>query len=248
MCETTIEEGVFQLSAPDTRWLSTGYDGGYRIADAVYNVSVPSGWSHENLAAYVDQRRERAGLTTPGPTLLTGVDLTHARGARYEDVEVYATVGLSNPATLPMATGDEDHHTADAENRDVVSDEDRDGDSDEPTVGTVNLVVRTSRPLTDGALATLVGTAVEAKTATLLSLTGFTGTTTDAFVAGAPATGDRERWAGSGTALGNATRVCVRDAIQASFDSRYADTDVPDAVERAEHGVVTEGSATVFQP
>jgi len=248
MCETSIEESVFQLSAPDTRWLSTGYNGGYCIADAAYNVSVPSGWTHENLAAYVEQRCERAGLTTPGPALLTGVDLTHARGARYEDVEIYATVGLSNPATLPMATGAEDHHTAGAENNDGVDDEDRDDDSDEPTVGTVNLVVRTSRPLTDGALATLVGTAVEAKTATLLWLTDFTGTTTDAVVAGAPAMGDRERWAGSGTALGNATRVCVRDAVRASFESRYADTEVPGAVDCAEHGVVTDGSATVFKP
>lgn len=232
MFESAIGEDVFQLSAPDTRWLSTGWDGGYRIADAAYNISVPTGWEHEDIGEYVEQRRDRAGFETPGPTLLTGVDLEHARGARMGPVVVYATVGISNPAALPMDDSAE-------------AGEFRDGS---PPPGTVNLLVGSSRPLTDGALATLVTTAVEAKTATLLSLTGFTGTTTDAVIAGSPATGDRVQWAGSGTELGNATRVCVRDAVRASFESRYADRTVPESVVDAEHGVVTTGNAEVFQP
>lgn len=232
MYETAIADGVFQLSWPETRWLSTGWHGGYRMADAAYNVSVPVGWARENLAEYVRERRRRAGFEASGPTLLTGVDMVHARGARMAPVVVYATVGLSNPASLPIDDGAGDASVA-----------------DEPTdVGTVNLVVGSTRPLTDGALATLVGTAVEAKTATLLALSDFTGTTSDAVVAGAPATGDRARWAGSGTDIGNATRVCVRDALRASFESRYDDAEVAASVAEAEHGVVTDGDAEVFEP
>ena len=234
MFEPAISEGVFQLTAPDTRWLSTGWAGGYRNADAAYNVAVPEGWDRENLGEYVDERRERAGFERVGPTLLTGVALDHARGARMGPVEVYATVGLSNPATLPM----DGREAADFQTGKSTG------------AGTVNLIVGTTRPLTDGALATLVATAVEAKTATLLSLTGFTGTTTDAVVAGTPATDDRERvqWTGSGTAVGNAARVCVRDATCASLRSRYTDRDLPETVDEAQHGIVTGGDCEVFEP
>jgi len=240
MCNTSIEAGVFQWTAPDTRWLSTGWDGGYRRAESAYNVSVPTGWDGQHLAEYVDRRRRRAGFETDGPSLLTGVDLVHARGARMDAVTVYATVGLSNPATLPMGDANPNDHP----------DQDSTKSSD---VGTVNLLVRTTTTLTDGALATLVATAVEAKTATLLALAGFTGTTSDAVIAGAPAVGDAARtdpapWAGSATALGNATRICVRDAVRASFRSRYAEDVVPDSVVEADHGVVSSGAAEVFEP
>ena len=232
MFEDAIADGVLQLTAPDSRWLSTGWDGGYRNADAAYNVSVPEDWDRADLGEYVDQRCEAAGFDLPGHALLTGVALAHARGARAGTVVVYATVGLSNPAALPMEPTAAD----DA------------GSSDTADAGTVNLVLGTTRPLTDGALATLVATAVEAKTATLLSLSGFTGTTTDAVIAGTPVTGEREQWAGSGTDVGSAVSVCVRDAVRASFHSRYAETAVPEDVDDAEYGAVCGGEAEVFEP
>jgi adenosylcobinamide hydrolase len=115
-------------------------------------------------------------------------------------------------------------------------------------VGTVNLLVGTSRGLDRGALATLLATAVEAKTATLQSLTGFTGTTSDAVVVGCDSAGEAAPFAGSGTAVGAATRACVREAVRASLRSRYADREVPDSVSDAEHGVRTDGRGTVFEP
>lgn len=232
MFETTIEAGVLRTYRPDTRWLATGHDGGYRTADAAYNVSVPEGFDRTDLTTYCTERRERAGFAAQGPTLLTGVDLAHARGARTDSVTVVATAGVSNPAVLPMDPAGESRHV---------------GDGPAPP-GTVNLLVGTTRSLSDGGLATLLSTAVEAKTATLVAETGFTGTTSDAVVVGCDPTGRSADFAGSATPVGAATRACVREAVCASLHSRYADRPLPSSVADADYGVRTEREAEVFEP
>lgn len=234
MFESTISDGVLQLARPDTRWLSTGYNGGFERAPAAYNITVPEGWGREDIEQYSYERRERAGLEQSGPTLLTGVDVRHARGARLDSVVAYATVGLSNPATLP-ATPSKTHEGNDFE-----------GESE--TVGTVNIIIGTSRSLTDGAQANLVSVVAEAKTATLLDIADVTGTTTDAIVVGSATDGKKAEFSGSATDIGAAARACVREAVRASFEARYADSEPPASVEAARYGVVTDRRATVFDP
>ncbi|WP_424016448.1 adenosylcobinamide amidohydrolase [Halorientalis pallida] len=232
---TIVADGVLRVSGPD-RWLATGPGGGFRTAPAAYNVSVPEGFDRTDLDSYVTERRERAGFEREGPALLTGVDLGHARGARAGPVTVVATAGLSNPAALRM---DPDAAASDDEAGATTADRE---------TGTVNLLVGTTRALDRGALATLLATAVEAKTATLQSLTGFTGTTSDAVVVGCHRDGESADFAGSGTPVGAATRACVRDAVRASLDSRYTDREIPGDVADADHGVRTDQRATVFEP
>lgn len=235
MFETTVAEGVLQLSRPGTRWLSTGPDGGFAEAAAAYNISVPEGFDRTDVAAYAAERRRRAGFGAAGPALLTGVDMRHVRGARLEPAVAYATAGLSNPAALPIEGGPPGcGSTAGA-------------DDDGRPAGTVNILVGTTRALDPGAMATLLGVAVEAKTATLLAVTGFPGTTTDAAVVAADPDGDAARFAGSATAVGAGARACVRAAVRASLDARYDDTP-PESVADAEYGVVTAERAEVFEP
>ncbi|MXV61968.1 adenosylcobinamide amidohydrolase [Natronorubrum sp. JWXQ-INN-674] len=249
--------GVLRVSRPGTEWLSTGWNGGRRTADCAYNVSVPEGWERTDLAAYVDERLERAGFAggeaelpgpepkpKPGPTLLTGVEQADARGARYGSVTAYATAGISNPAALPMDP------LPDNRPDDSSTDErTRDGSSG-PARGTVNVIVGTTRALAPGALANLVAVAAEAKAATLLAATGFPGTTTDAIVAGHDPTGERLEFSGSGTDVGAATRACVREAVRASLRAHYEDCDaeLPDSVSDATYGVSTDVRADVFRP
>lgn len=235
MFETTCRDGVCQLSNPGTRWLATGWDGGFASADDAVNVTVPEGFDRTDLGAYVAERRARAGLPGNGPALLTGVELIHARGARAGSVTVVATVGLSNPATLPL---DPPEGAEPGTDRDEAR-------PDEP--GTVNLLVGTARALSEGTLATLLATAVEAKAATLSGLTGFTGTTTDAVAVGCAPDGAPAEFAGSGTAVGAATRACVREAVRAGLESRYESADLPDCVADAENGTVTTQPADVFR-
>ncbi len=238
------------LQHPGTRWLTNGfvpppsrthshhdtgftadYQAGFRMADAAHNLTVPDDWSRTDLEAYVARRQ---GNRPPGPTLLTGVSQTHARGARCGSVEVVVTTGLSNPARLPI----EPHAESSGH------DEQKNDDSWRP--GTVNMFIGTTKSLDDRALVELLATAVEAKTTTLLSIMEVTGTTSDAIVVGSDLTGETAPFAGSATEVGAATRRCVREAIQASLKARY-DDDIP-TPETAEYGVSTIGGADMFIP
>ncbi|MEM4781122.1 MAG: adenosylcobinamide amidohydrolase [Halalkalicoccus sp.] len=228
MFETRISAGVLRVEREETRWLSTGWDGGPSMGPVAYNVSVPEGWARTDLAAYVATRRERAGFERAGPTLLTGVSLDHARGARYGPVEAIATAGVSNPAGLPMEPSGESS----------VQPESR--------IGTVNVIVGTTRSCEKGALANLLAVTAEAKAATLIERAGVPGTTTDAVVVGCDPGGERASFTGSATPVGAAARACVREAVCASLDSRYPDgvPGVPDA----EYGIETTERADVFAP
>lgn len=239
--ETARADGVLRFGLPGGRWLSTGWRGGFRVADAAYNLTVPAGFERTDLDAYVTRRLEEADLRSPGsdhspidattgprpPALLTGVEQRHARGAQSGSVVAVATVGLSNPAALPMdPTGRPDPAVGRAVRR------------GEP-VGTVNLLVGTGRALEDGQLATLLATVVEARAATLLAETGYPGTTTDAVAVATDPTGEPAAFAGSATPVGAAGRACVRAAVRASLRARYADEEPPATVGEAEHGLST---------
>jgi adenosylcobinamide hydrolase len=233
MFESARRDGVLRLERPGTRWLSTGWDGGLLDAEAAFNVTVPEGWDRQDLDAYVDERLDGVGFDRPrnAPVLLTGVAQRHARGASVGPVTVVATVGLSNPAALPMAPAGGRL----PRERDLVP-------------GTVNVFVGTERALDDAALANLVTVATEAKTAKLLDAVGFPGTTTDAVVAACDPDGEPAGFSGSATRVGAAARACVREAVAASFEARYDEDDPPESVDAARHGVSTDVEAAVFDP
>jgi len=209
-------------------WLSTGFDGGTHDAETAYNITVPEGWTETDLAAYADSRLAEAGFEQSGPALLTGVDQQHARRAVYDPVEVIVTAGVSNPSTLP----------ADSQHETVAS-------TTEFRPGTINIIAGTTRALPPGALANLITVVTEAKTATLLRLTGFSGTTSDAVIVGSDPTGEKTQFSGSSTAVGRATRGCVRDALTAALESRYQSTAIPKSVADAEYGCATTVQSTV---
>ncbi|MFC7073943.1 adenosylcobinamide amidohydrolase [Halovenus rubra] len=232
MFETEVCEGVLQVCRPSTLWLSSGWQGGTQQGATAYNISVPEGWDRQDLDSYVRERQERAGFYREGPTLLTGVNLSHARGARYGPVTVYATAGVSNPGVLPS-------EPPASSQSDATKEPDTDG-------GTVNLIVGSERALGDGALANLLAVVVEAKTATLLAETGFPGTTTDAVIVGCDPNGQPAQYSGTATPVGAAARACTRDALLASLGSRYPNSEYPATLEDAEYGVQTTVMPDVF--
>ncbi|KTG10981.1 adenosylcobinamide amidohydrolase [Haloprofundus marisrubri] len=239
--ETTVRDGVLRFSRPGTRWLSSGFDGGESRGPAAYNVTVPDGFSRTDLAAFARERRDAVGFEDEGPTLLTGVHMRHARRARLGPVDVVATAGVSNPAALPVEV-DGDVVESDPKPGTVAADE------TPPRTGTVNLLVGTTRALDPGALANLLTVVAEAKAATLLSSVNVPGTTSDAVVVGCDPAGERTRFSGSSTDVGAAARACVRDAVLASLQSRYADEEMPTSVDDAPYGVVTDERADVSTP
>ena len=266
--EAIRHHGVLRVHRPETEWLSTGWNGGRSESSCAYNVSVPTGWKCDSIDAYVRERLERTNFDHDGPILLTGVDLEHVRGARCGPVTAFATAGISNPAALPMdppggklpdgRLEGSSLHTGTGTDRESMDEaevrESEDGTNSESKfsqrVGTVNLIVGTTVRLEPGALANLVAITAEAKSATLLAETGFPGTTTDAIVVGHDPSGRTVPYSGSATPVGAAARACVREALQASIRSRYADSDatIPDSVADAEYGVSTDVRATVCRP
>lgn len=230
MFDAELRDDVLCITARQAAWLSSGPAGGIVSGDAAYNITVPDGFSRTDLAAYIRDRRERAGFSREGPALLTGVKMAHARAAGLDGIVAYATVGLSNPAGLSQEPTGVEADRGDAE------------------VGTVNLIVGTEKAVDEAGLATLFGVVVEAKTATLLARTGHPGTTTDAVIIGSHQDGPAASFAGSATDVGQAARVCVRDAVQASLAAAYPAGDWPDSVSAAEYGVQAERKASVFQP
>ncbi|WP_254536944.1 adenosylcobinamide amidohydrolase [Halomarina litorea] len=228
--ETAVRDGVLRVRRPHTRWLSSGWRGGFSEGETAYNVAVPEGWTDTDLDGYIRARRDRAGFAESGPTLLTGVEMRHARGARCGPVAAVATAGVSNPAELPMDP-----------------DGSADGGDESSRPGTVNVLLWTGRALTDGALASLLALAAEAKAATLLARVGVPGTTSDAAVVGCERTGPPEAFAGSATEVGACARACVREAVGASLDARYPEGQWPEGVEDAEYGVATTRRASLFE-
>lgn len=228
--EAAVRSNVCQLRTGPMAWLSTGFNGGTQQADAVYNITVPEGWAETDLKAYVDRRKADAGFDTAGPALLTGVDQRHARQAVLDPVEVVVTAGISNPSTLPPSDPNDTHPT-DSEFR----------------PGTINIIAGTTRALPAGALANLVAVVTEAKTATLLRLAGFSGTTSDAVIVGSDPAGGQAQFSGSSTPVGQAARACVRDVLTAALESRYETTAMPKSVDDAAHGCATTMEATVSE-
>ena len=246
--DATRRGDVLELAREGTRWLSTGWRGGRTRGDAAYCVTVPEGWETEDLGGFVRERlaardvaadRVDAAARGDAPVLLTGVAMTHARGARLGPVEAYATAGVSNPAALPT----------DPDALQDRNDDRRDGLPDgEYVPGTVNVVVGTTRDLAPGALANLVAVAAEARATTLLDRVGAPGTTSDAVVAACDPDGERAAFSGSATRVGAAARACVRDAVLAALDARYEDDDPPASVDDARYGVTTDSRARTFAP
>ena len=255
MFEPTVRDDVLRVSQPATRWLSTGWNGGRSRWGAAYNVTVAEGFERTDLGAYRDERLRRAGFKKEShagggddpPALFTGVAMEHARGARYGPVVAYATVGLSNPAMLPVETeGASDPAPDPTGGAGTAPEQPADGTPRRP--GTVNLIVGTNRCLAPGAAENLVAVASEAKAATLLAAAGVPGTTSDAVVVGDDPEGEPAAFSGSATPVGAAARVCVRDALCASLRSRYPDGETPGPAADAEHGVVADERAAVFNP
>lgn len=227
MFNVTPNKGVLQLAYPRSEWVSSGWDGGFTTADAAYNISVPTNWEHTDLDTYAENRRNKSGFSSPGPTLFTGVSVQHAYAATVTDVTVIATAGLSNPTTIPEDTD--------------VSPSSEDGQP----AGTVNLLIAVDQHLSEHALLEILSGAVEAKTLTLYRETGIPSTTTDAVIAGCSSHGPQNQFAGSATELGAATRICTRDAILASLQSHYPDQEYPTSMEDAAYGSRLSGHASV---
>jgi adenosylcobinamide amidohydrolase len=92
------------------------------------------------------------------------------------------------------------------------------------STGTINTLVRISRPLADGALVEAISIVAEARTAAIVESRppqdgpAITGTGTDCIVVASPYGAEPERWAGLHTAVGEAIGAAVYRATRAGAE------------------------------
>jgi adenosylcobinamide hydrolase len=131
--------------------ISTGVGGGRRRVRSVVNHEVSRHFNNDDPAEYLDQVATAAGAETPYFGFLTAVQMKNLCVVRDAYTTAFITAGISNPCHDPGVPG------------------------------TINLLLVVHGKMSEGALASAIITATEAKAKALFEMGfDFTGTTTDA--------------------------------------------------------------------
>jgi adenosylcobinamide hydrolase len=191
---------VWRLSPPSLAISSGPLGGGIGTRHWLLNATVPMSYRREDPDAHLRELADQLGLDGPGVGLLTGVDVADLVTTDDEAVTVWATVGLGAPiwAAAPPA--------------------------EEPTVGTVNVVVHVPVRMSEAALVNAVATVAEAKAQALWELgLPATGTATDATCVICPTGGRPATYGGPRSAWGARIARAVHRAVLAGSAAQAGD-------------------------
>jgi adenosylcobinamide hydrolase len=204
---------VWRLPAPLLAVSSSPLGGGIGLRSWVLNVQVPLSYDRRDVEDHLGEVADRLDLRGPGVGFLTAASVgrwtTAAEAAPPgPGVRLDATVGIALPT---WAAAD-----------------DADGGTEAPLVGTINLVGRVGRRMSDAALVNAVATLTEAKVQALLAAgVDGTGTASDAVCVLCPADGAADPFGGPRSALGAPLARATFVAVRAGVD-RFRE-DWPDA-------------------
>lgn len=182
---------VIPFAGPRLVISSAPWGGGLGVRRFVLNAQVPPDYARRDPDAHLAAVARALGLLGRGVGMLTAADVTRARMAGDEGVDVVATVGLGHPirAAAPPGTGHE-------------------------LAGTINVVAVLPVRLSDSALVNAVATATEAKAQALAALgLDATGTATDTVAIACPASGAPEPFGGPRSPWGSRLARAVHGAV-----------------------------------
>ena len=222
-----LPSNALELRFPETRNVLSGRQG-FRRVDAVFNCYLPDAlWplihrKGEHAEKYTrDAVRATAGnevKTSRAATLLTGVTMDHLAWAeeQYEDiwVVVFATAGVKTNA-LRIGV-------------DTAGGRERNGQYEK--IGTINTIVATSARMSQAAMAASFITVTEAKVIVMEDMNirsvytpsvQASGTGTDQIVV-VSGLGDRAKYVGGHTKLGELMGRATTRAIRAALETRFA--------------------------
>lgn len=170
---------VWRLPEPLLAVSSSPLGGGIGLRSWVLNVQVPLSYGRLDGEAHLGEIADELGLHGRGVGFLTAATVERWTTATEGTVRLDTTVGIGKPT---WAAADDD---------------------EAPLVGTINLVARLGRRLTDAALVNTVATITEAKVQAMLA-TGVdgTGTASDAVCVLCPPDGEPEPFGGPRSELG----------------------------------------------
>lgn len=186
---------VWRLPGPMLAVASSPLGGGMGLRSWVINVQVPHSYGRFDIEDHLQEVAAELGLKGAGVGFLTAATVRRWTSDTDDAVRVDSTVGIGVPT---WAAAD---------------------DEEAPLVGTINVVARLPRRLSDAALVNAVVTVTEAKTQALLheEVPG-TGTASDAVCILCPSEGRPDPFGGPRSALGaplaRATHRAVLDGTR----------------------------------
>jgi len=182
--------------------LSTGIDGGRRRVGAVLNHEVGKDFNNDDPVAYMDAVASKLGVERPCFYFLTAVLMENLCVVRDQQVTAFITAGVSNPCHDPSVPG------------------------------TINIILVIHGRMSEGALASAVITATEAKAKALFEMGfDFTGTTTDAVAVLSEELKTDVcgpiffEYTGSGTDIGQSIYRCVKKGVAEGIKRQHASND-----------------------
>jgi adenosylcobinamide amidohydrolase len=190
----TLDLLYWRLPRPMRVAATAASGGGVGERDWILNAQVAPGYGRVDVTAHVGELATSLGLAGDGVGLLTAAAVRGVRHATDEGVDAHVTVGLARPTWAAAPDGDGD---------------------DEPTAGTINIVVFVPAALSDAALCNALTTATEAKSQALFDegVAG-TGTASDAVCVVSPRDGDLDDFAGPRSRWGARLARCVYGAVR----------------------------------
>lgn len=130
--------------------ISTGINGGRKRVQAVINHQVPEGFDRRDPLVYMNEVASKLNVEEPYFGLMTAVYMKNLCIVRDGNLTAFITAGISNPCHDPGVPG------------------------------TINVILLACGKMSEGAMASAIITATEAKTKALFDMGfDFTGTTTD---------------------------------------------------------------------
>ncbi len=200
----------------DMEFLSSALlNGGSRLSRSVMIMQVPKDHMCSEPKKEVVSRLKALGLPSDTVSFMTAAEVDYVfteSYASYEGAEMAAvvTAGLSNQVVAgEILENWEERHALSNERSKALR------------PGTINIIVVSSKPLTEVGKVNAIITATEAKTAALNYL-GYkeTGTTSDAVAIVSPAGENGIDFTGTGTSIGIATARAVKKAVATALMRR----------------------------
>ena len=170
-------------------------EGGFFHARYILNHRVELDYDHDSPAGDMEKVLDGIGIKEKAAGMMTAVDLENIHVTTCEDVTAVITGGVTNA---------------------IASGEKQEG------VGTINIILLIDANLSDAAMVNTVINATEAKTLALRDLNVkskrsdelATGTSTDTIVIACTGKGEKLKYTGNATAIGECIGLAVRKATR----------------------------------
>lgn len=185
--------------------LSTGIDGGRRRVNAVLNHEVGKDFNDDDPVKYMDGVASKLGIERPYFSFLTAVRMENLSVVRDQQVTAFIMAGISNPCHDPSAPG------------------------------TINTILVVHGRMSEGAMASAVITATEAKSKALFDMGfDFTGAATDAVAVLAEERNTQAcepayfEYTGTSTDIGESIYRCVKKGVAEGIKRQHGAAGDPD--------------------